>query len=54
MEFILTASLPEMGSFRAASESGIYLAARPNPFIDAEVAAGGFPEWTLWVEDPLR
>ncbi|KAH8886198.1 putative beta-galactosidase A [Thozetella sp. PMI_491] len=31
--------------FRAAAQSGIYLLARPGPYINAEVAGGGFPGW---------
>ncbi|KAK3504263.1 hypothetical protein B0T13DRAFT_371822, partial [Neurospora crassa] len=37
-----------------APEANIYLIARPDPYINAEVAAGGLPEWTLRVKDPLR
>lgn len=33
--------------FSAASEAGIYLFARPGPYINAETAAGGFPGWLL-------
>jgi hypothetical protein len=31
--------------FDAASQAGIYLLARPGPYINAEVAGGGFPGW---------
>lgn len=31
--------------FDAASEAGIYLLARPGPYINAEVSGGGFPGW---------
>ena len=31
--------------FSAASEAGIYLVARPGPYINAESAGGGFPGW---------
>ncbi|KKY27463.1 putative beta-galactosidase e [Phaeomoniella chlamydospora] len=31
--------------FEAASEAGIYLLARPGPYINAEVSGGGFPGW---------
>ncbi|KAI3336761.1 glycoside hydrolase family 35 protein [Xylariaceae sp. AK1471] len=31
--------------FEAASEAGIYLFARPGPYINAEVSGGGFPGW---------
>lgn len=31
--------------FDAAAEAGLYLLARPGPYINAEVAGGGFPGW---------
>ena len=31
--------------FSAASEAGIYLVARPGPYINAESSGGGFPGW---------
>ncbi|KAI1311001.1 glycoside hydrolase family 35 protein [Xylaria venustula] len=31
--------------FNAASEAGIYLFARPGPYINAEVSGGGYPVW---------
>jgi beta-galactosidase GanA len=31
--------------FSAAMEAGIYLLARPGPYINAEVSGGGFPGW---------
>ncbi|KER00795.1 glycoside hydrolase family 35 protein [Aureobasidium subglaciale EXF-2481] len=31
--------------FEAAQEAGIYLIARPGPYINAEVTGGGFPGW---------
>jgi beta-galactosidase GanA len=40
--------------FRAATEAGIYLIARPGPYINAETAAGGLPGWTLRLEGVLR
>ncbi|PCG90900.1 Glycoside hydrolase, family 35 [Penicillium occitanis (nom. inval.)] len=33
--------------FKASSEAGIYLIARPGPYINAEVSAGGIPGWVL-------
>ncbi|OKL55621.1 putative beta-galactosidase E [Talaromyces atroroseus] len=33
--------------FSAATEAGIYLIARPGPYINAEVSAGGIPGWVL-------
>lgn len=31
--------------FTAASEAGIYLVARPGPYVNAESSGGGFPGW---------
>ena len=31
--------------FEAAQKAGIYLLARPGPYINAEVSGGGFPGW---------
>ncbi|KAI0129915.1 lactase [Xylariales sp. AK1849] len=31
--------------FAAAAEAGMYLLARPGPYINAEVSGGGFPGW---------
>ncbi|KAI0142825.1 glycoside hydrolase family 35 protein [Xylariaceae sp. FL1272] len=31
--------------FEAAAEAGVYLIARPGPYINAEVSGGGFPGW---------
>ncbi|KAI0402590.1 glycoside hydrolase family 35 protein [Xylaria palmicola] len=31
--------------FEAATEAGIYLFARPGPYINAEVSGGGYPGW---------
>lgn len=31
--------------FDAAAEAGIYLFARPGPYINAEVSGGGYPGW---------
>jgi beta-galactosidase len=31
--------------FDAASQAGIYLLARPGPYVNAEVSGGGFPGW---------
>lgn len=31
--------------FEAASEAGLYLLARPGPYINAEVSGGGYPGW---------
>ena len=40
--------------FQAASETGIYLIARPGPYINADTAAGGFPGWALRLNATLR
>ncbi|KAL9080438.1 MAG: hypothetical protein Q9159_007606 [Coniocarpon cinnabarinum] len=40
--------------FSAAAEAGIYLVARPGPYINAEVSAGGFPGWSLRINCTLR
>lgn len=32
--------------FEAATQSGIYLLARPGPYINSELSGGGFPGWT--------
>ncbi|KAE8153091.1 beta-galactosidase [Aspergillus avenaceus] len=34
-----------IGYSAAASEAGIYLIARPGPYINSEVSGGGFPGW---------
>ncbi|KAF5675342.1 beta-galactosidase [Fusarium circinatum] len=38
----------------AAHEAGIYLLARPGPYINAEVSGGGFPGWLQRVKGLLR
>ncbi|KAF3017209.1 hypothetical protein E8E14_012799 [Neopestalotiopsis sp. 37M] len=40
--------------FEAASQAGIYLLARPGPYINAEVSGGGYPGWLQRVEGYLR
>ncbi|KAI1211906.1 glycoside hydrolase family 35 protein [Annulohypoxylon truncatum] len=40
--------------FKAAAEAGIYLIARPGPYINAETAMGGYPGWTARIRAPLR
>lgn len=40
--------------FQAASEAGIYLLARPGPYINAEVSGGGFPGWLERVNGTFR
>lgn len=38
----------------AAKEAGIYLIARPGPYINAEVSGGGFPGWLQRLPSNLR
>ena len=40
--------------FDAASEAGIYLIARPGPYINAEITGGGFPGWLQRIKGHLR
>ncbi|GFF25268.1 probable beta-galactosidase E [Aspergillus udagawae] len=40
--------------FTAASEAGIYLIARPGPYINAETSAGGIPGWVLRLKGIIR
>ncbi|CAD6443312.1 d050c883-7502-4bd3-b503-f4eb7cc8b717 [Sclerotinia trifoliorum] len=40
--------------FDAAMEAGIYLIARPGPYINAETAAGGIPGWVLKIRGIIR
>lgn len=40
--------------FDAATEAGIYLLARPGPYINAEVSGGGFPGWLSRIRGTLR
>ncbi|KAI0018860.1 glycoside hydrolase superfamily [Xylariomycetidae sp. FL0641] len=40
--------------FNAAAEAGIYLIARPGPYINSETSMGGYPGWTARIKAPLR
>ncbi|KAK2028439.1 family 35 glycosyl hydrolase [Colletotrichum zoysiae] len=40
--------------FEAAEKAGLYLFARPGPYINAEVSGGGFPGWLQRVQGVLR
>jgi hypothetical protein len=40
--------------YDAATEAGIYLIARPGPYINAEVSGGGFPGWIQRINGTLR
>ncbi|KAH8203940.1 hypothetical protein TruAng_001882 [Truncatella angustata] len=40
--------------FDAAKAAGLYLLARPGPYINAEVSGGGFPGWLQRIEGTLR
>lgn len=40
--------------FEAAKKAGLYVLARPGPYINAEVSGGGFPGWLTRVPGALR
>ncbi|KAF1986085.1 glycoside hydrolase family 35 protein [Aulographum hederae CBS 113979] len=40
--------------FAAAKEAGIYLLARPGPYINSETTGGGFPGWLQKTKSQLR
>lgn len=40
--------------FEAAQKAGLYVLARPGPYINAEVSGGGFPGWMTKVRGALR
>lgn len=40
--------------FDAATKAGVYLIARPGPYINAEVSGGGFPGWLTRLRTRLR
>ena len=40
--------------FAAAQTAGIYLLARPGPYINAEVSGGGYPGWLQRTKEVLR
>ncbi|KAI2617103.1 glycoside hydrolase family 35 protein [Hypoxylon sp. NC1633] len=40
--------------FDAATKAGVYLIARPGPYINAEVSFGGFPGWLQRIKGQLR
>lgn len=40
--------------FAAAEQAGIYLIARPGPYINAEVSGGGFPGWLQRIKGHVR
>ncbi|KAI0885950.1 glycoside hydrolase family 35 protein [Annulohypoxylon maeteangense] len=40
--------------FKAATKAGVYLIARPGPYINAEVSFGGFPGWLQRIKGHLR
>lgn len=44
----------QQGFFKAARQAGLYVIARPGPYINAEVSGGGFPGWLSRVEGVLR
>lgn len=40
--------------FKAAQAAGLYVIARPGPYINAEATGGGFPGWLQRIEGKLR
>lgn len=40
--------------FKAAQDAGLYIIARPGPYINAEATGGGFPGWLQRIEGKLR
>jgi len=40
--------------YEAAQKAGIYLIARPGPYINAEVSGGGYPGWIQRINGTLR
>ncbi|KAK1971986.1 family 35 glycosyl hydrolase [Colletotrichum sublineola] len=40
--------------FEAATKAGVYLIARPGPYINAEASGGGFPGWLARIRGKLR
>jgi beta-galactosidase GanA len=40
--------------YDAALEAGIWLIARPGPYINAEASGGGFPGWLQRINGTLR
>ncbi|TQV93411.1 hypothetical protein V2A60_010179 [Cordyceps javanica] len=40
--------------FEAATQAGVYLLARPGPYINAEVSGGGYPGWLQRIKGILR
>ncbi|RYP61735.1 hypothetical protein DL770_009725 [Monosporascus sp. CRB-9-2] len=40
--------------FEAATEAGIYLLARPGPYINSELSGGGLPGWLQRIKAPVR
>ncbi|OTB03952.1 glycoside hydrolase family 35 protein [Hypoxylon sp. CI-4A] len=40
--------------FEAATKAGVYLIARPGPYINAEVSFGGYPGWLQRIKGHLR
>ncbi|EGX95058.1 beta-galactosidase, putative [Cordyceps militaris CM01] len=40
--------------FEAATKAGVYLLARPGPYINAEVSGGGYPGWIQRIKGVLR
>jgi beta-galactosidase GanA len=53
-EFRSEGSLDLQPFIDAAQEAGVFLLARPGPYINAEVSGGGFPGWLQRVKGFLR
>ncbi|KAI0180576.1 glycoside hydrolase family 35 protein [Hypoxylon sp. FL1284] len=53
-EFVTRGVFDLQPFFDAASKTGIYIIARPGPYINAEVSGGGFPGWLQRVRGTLR
>lgn len=53
-DFIAEEALAIEPFFQAAQEAGLYIIARPGPYINAEASGGGFPGWLQRVEGKLR
>ncbi|KUI57656.1 putative beta-galactosidase A [Cytospora mali] len=53
-DFIAEGPLAIEPFFQAAQEAGLYIIARPGPYINAEATGGGFPGWLQRIEGKLR
>lgn len=53
-EFLAEGVLDYDAFLTAAGEAGLYVIARPGPYINAESSGGGFPGWLQRVQGHLR